>query len=196
MGAHSHVLNEKPDAALLVLGLIRPETGLTCPPITNYIHVANWKLRVGTEDLISTVLPQPVKPAAKHYAFASEAQPTRSGTQNAQRRRACSALWEKVRSGGNEACSPPPGSLTASGEIPPSMRRVIDGACEFKCTGNDERVGEKEIHRLLAIERENKKETQCGCPKLGLPTAHSAFTEAMLSAKSVGTCPCGGRCCS
>jgi DNA-binding beta-propeller fold protein YncE len=65
------------------------------------------------------------------------------------------ALWEKVRSGGNEACSPPPGSLTASGEMPPSMRRVIDGTCEFKCTGNDERVREKEIHRLLASDEDD-----------------------------------------
>jgi hypothetical protein len=47
-------------------------------------------------------------------------------------------------------------------------------------------VGEKEIHRLLAIERE-KQEAQCACPMLDLPAAHSAFTEAMLSANSVGT---------
>ena len=70
------------------------------------------------------------------------------------------ALWEILRSDDKdlkEICAPPLGSLAASGEISSSMRRVINGTRQLDFVGNDERVGEKETNRLLAIERGEKE---------------------------------------
>jgi hypothetical protein len=46
------------------------------------------------------------------------------------------------------------------GTVTPSSQRIIDGLSQIRNMSRDERVGEREMNRLIAVEREREREQE------------------------------------
>jgi hypothetical protein len=87
-------------------------------------------------------------------------------------------LWASLRSNEAPKQASQESFLTASGEVLPSMKRVIDGTRRCIRKGNDERVGEKQFNLLLAVESNERRLGACKYGCLSLVSSHTQVTDA------------------